>query len=93
MPNPFNALNPSNPMRAYDFGYLRNLYQSLSGKNPMQVIGQMAMRNPQMQPIMQALRGGQNPQQLFRSLCQQRGINPDEFIGNIVGNNGRNPVL
>lgn len=89
MANPFNALNPSNPMRGYDFGYLRNLYHSLQGKNPMQAIGQMAMRNPKAQPILQALQGGANPQQIFNTLCQQRGINPNEFIRNIVGNNGR----
>lgn len=89
MPNPFNALNPSNPMRGYDFGYLRNLYQTLNGRNPMQALGQMALRNPRMQPVFQALQGGANPQQLFKSLCQQRGINPDEFINNIIGSNGR----
>lgn len=88
MPNPFNALNPNNPMRGYDFGKIRGLYQSMKGKNPMQMISQMAMRNPNVQPIMQALQNGANPKQMFMSMCQQKGISPDEFLKNITGNNG-----
>lgn len=83
MGNPFNALNPNNPLRGYDFNQLRNMYKNMG--NPMQALSQMAMQNPRMQPIMQALQSGANPQQLFNSLCQQRGINPTEFIKNITG--------
>lgn len=86
MPNPFNILNPNNPMRGYDFSAIQSLYKSMG--DPMQMLSQMASRNPQMQPIMQALRSGANPQQVFQSLCQQRGINPQEFLRNITGNNG-----
>lgn len=85
MPNPFAALNPNNPMRGYDFNQLRNMYKNMG--NPMQMIQSMAMQNPRMQPIVQALQGGANPQQLFNTLCQQRGINPQEFLRNITGNN------
>ena len=54
----------------------------------MQAFHQIASQNPQMQPILQALQGGANPQQLFASLCQQRGINPQEFMRQITGNSG-----
>ena len=83
MPNPFAALNPNNPMRGYDFNQLRSMYKNMG--NPMQMLNQMAMQNPRMQPIVQALQGGANPQQLFNTLCQQRGINPQEFIRMITG--------
>lgn len=83
MGNPFNALNPNNPLRGYDFNQLRNMYKNMG--NPMQMLNQMAMQNPRMQPIVQALQGGANPQQLFNTLCQQRGINPREFVKNITG--------
>lgn len=90
MANPFNQLNPNNPMRGYDFNQIRGIYQNMkNGMNPAQMLGQMAMRNPQAANVVNALRMGNNPQQLFNSLCQQRGINPQEFINNIVGNNGR----
>ena len=91
MPNPFNILNPSNPMRDYigNMGNIQSLYQAIMGsRNPMQAFQQLAMRNPQLQPIAQAISGGANPQQVFNSLCQQRGVNPQEFMRMITGNNG-----
>lgn len=86
--NPFADLNPNNPLRGYDFNALRGMLQSMRGGNPMQALSQMAMGNPQLQPIMQALQGGANPQQLFVSLCRKRGINPQEFMRQLTGNNG-----
>ena len=88
MPNPFSVLNPANPMRGYDFNALREMMNSMRNGNPMQMLSRMAMQNPRVQPIVQALQGGANPQQLFNSLCQQRGINPHEFMRNLTGNNG-----
>lgn len=86
MPNPFSILNPSNPMRGYDFNAIQQLYRNMG--NPMQLLNQAVKSNPQMRPIMDALNRGANPQQMFYSLCQQRGINPQEFLRNITGNNG-----
>lgn len=86
MSNPFNVLNPSNPYNSNNMAGIRNIYQSLmSSKNPMQMFQQMARGNPQLQPIMQLLNQGANPQQIFMSMCQQRGINADEFIKNLTG--------
>ncbi len=91
MPNPFNVLNPNNPMRAYqgNMGNIQTLYKSIMGsRDPMSAFRQIASQHPQMQPILQALQGGANPQQLFASLCQQKGINPQEFLRQITGSNG-----
>lgn len=89
MPNPFAALNPNNPMRGYNFDNIRQTLGMLRGQNPMQALSQMAMSNPSVQPIVQALNQGANPQQVFYSLCQQRGINPQEFLRNITDNSGQ----
>ena len=86
MSSPFARFNPSNPMNGYDFNQLRSLMNA--GRNPMAMIQSMAAQNPAMQPVLQALRNGANPQQLFNSLCQQRGINPQEFLRQLTGNNG-----
>ena len=51
----------------------------------MQMFQQIAMKNPNMQPVLNMLNNGANPQQLFYQMCKQRGINPDEFIKNITG--------
>lgn len=88
MPNPFSAVNPINRYSP-NMGNLRSMYQAvMNSSNPMQAFSQIASKNPNLQPIMQALRGGANPQQLFNSLCQQRGINPQEFLRQLTGNNG-----
>lgn len=76
MPNPLLQNNPND---------LRNLYKAMQNGNPMQMFQQIAMKNPNMQPILNMLNNGANPQQLFYQMCKQRGINPDEFIKNITG--------
>lgn len=87
MANPFNDLNPIN---AYDMGGIQNAYKAIMGaRNPMQAFQSLAMGNPRLQPIMQALQSGANPQQLFNSICRQRGIDPNDFLRRITGNNGR----
>ena len=78
-------------MGAYsaNMGNIQTMYQAIAGsRNPMQAFQRIASQNPNMRPIMQALQGGANPQQLFNSLCQQRGVNPQEFLRQITGSNG-----
>ena len=88
MSNPFNAVNPANPMNNVNLGTFRSLYQMMANsKNPTQAFMQMAQMNPQLKPIAQALQQGQNPQEIFNSMCKQRGINPQDFINGITGNN------
>ena len=83
MPNPFAQLNPINSYSG-NMGNIRSMYQAIAeSKNPMQAFSRIAAQNPAMQPILNALRNGANPQQLFNSLCQQRGINPQEFLASI----------
>lgn len=84
--NPF--VNNSNFMGGINMNNLRNMYQLfMNSKNPTQMIMNMARQNPQFRPIAQALQSGQNPQQIFNQMCQQRGIDPNEFIKNVTGNN------
>ena len=79
MANPFNTHN-TNP----NF-QLKNIYKMLTqSNNPMQMFEQISMNNPQMKPVVNMLRSGSSPQQVFNSLCQQRGINPQEFIKSII---------
>lgn len=53
--------------------------------NPMAMLNQLAVNNPQLQEVVQALRNGSNPQSLFYSLCQQRGINPNAILDTLKG--------
>ena len=81
MANPFNAMNPSNPMNTNSLGYVKNLYQAVrNSNNPMQYFQMMAQNNPRLQPILNMLQNGGDPKQIFYNMCQQRGINPEEFL-------------
>ena len=86
MSNPFNMLNPANPYNSNNMAGIRSAYQMLtSSRNPMQTFMQMAQGNPSLQPAIQMLQQGYNPQQIFNTMCQQRGINPNEFLKSITG--------
>ena len=75
MPNPFNVQH--NP--------IKDMYKAVTqSNNPMQMFMNIAGNNPKMQPIIRALRQGTNPKQIFDEMCQQRGINPQEFLNNIT---------
>lgn len=82
MKNPFNALNPTpNPT---GMASIQNAYRMLmSSPNPMALLQNMAQQNPSLQPVVQILKQGGNPQQVFINLCQQRGIDPNQFIKQI----------
>ena len=84
--NPFNTLNPANPMNINRIGQMKSMYQAFqNAKNPMMLFQQMAQRNPQLQPIMNMVRQGMNPNQILDNICKQRGINPQELMNMIKG--------
>lgn len=55
-----------------------NMFQN--GGNPMQMLNNMAMQNPQFKPFVQMLNQGANPEMVFREMCKQKGIDPNQFI-------------
>lgn len=77
MPNPFLQPQQTNLQQAY------NMF--IQSKNPMELFKNMAKQNPQLNSVIQMLNSGSDPQQLFYSLCQQRGINPQQFLKLITG--------
>lgn len=54
--------------------------------NPMMAMQQMAIKNPQLQPVVQMLQHGANPEMIFKQMCQQRNIDPDYAISQIKAN-------
>lgn len=48
--------------------------------DPMAMLRQLASQNPAYEPIMRMLNQGMNPESVFRQLCAQKGVNPDQFI-------------
>ena len=81
MSNPFNVINPANPMNVNRIGEMKSMYQAFrNSNNPMALFEQLAYRNPKLQPILNQLKGGMNPNQLFENICKQRGIDPNQLI-------------
>lgn len=84
MPNPLNMNQKSgvpNNMRGF-----QQMYQMImNSRNPIQLFEQMSNNNPQLQPIVSALKNGANPQSIFFDLCKQRGVDPNAFLRNIQG--------
>ncbi len=78
MANPIlNAIFNSSPQ-------MNSIYQIINayknGNNPVALLNQLAKNNPQLQPIVQAIQNGANPQQLFYEMCQQKGIDPSSIL-------------
>lgn len=64
---------------------IKNAYDIFThSKNPEEVFMKMADKNPQLQPIAQMIKSGGNPQQIFLNLCNQRGINPQQFLNSFM---------
>ena len=61
----------------------------MNNLNPYQMLLELAKNNPNMKPIFEQLQKGVNPESLFRELCKQRNINPDEFIKDIQSKYGQ----
>ena len=86
MPNPFNMNNNLGNFSNINMAQIRQMYQMFkSGGDPIKMVQAMSSQNPQAQQVLQMLKSGNNPEQMFRTLCQQKGINPDEFIRSITG--------
>lgn len=84
--NPFNNINPANPMNSNRIGQMKNMLDTFrNSKNPMMLFQQMAQKNPQFQPVLQMMKQGMNPNQIFENVCKERGINPQEFMNMFKG--------
>lgn len=74
-------------MNTNRIGQMKSMYQAFqNAKNPMALFQQMAMKNPQMQPILNMLKSGMNPNQILNDVCRQKGINPQELLNMLRGN-------
>lgn len=57
--------------------------KALANNNPRALLEQMALNNPEIKNIINMLNQGISSESIFKNLCFQRGINPDEFIKNL----------
>lgn len=87
MANPFyqNFQKSTLPNVNNSMNQFKNMYKLLvNSKNPMGLFTSLAVKNPQMRPILDMLNNGSSPQNVFNALCTQRGIDPNEFLRNLI---------
>jgi len=57
----------------------------MSLSNPQTMMNQMLMNNPNVQQALTFIKqAGNNPQTAFMNLAKQKGINPQEFINELM---------
>lgn len=79
MANPF--FNNFNGGNGINMGQVKQIYNMLRcSNNPNQLLDQLVSRNPQMAQAVNLIKNNGNYEQVFRSMCQEKGINADEFI-------------
>lgn len=73
--NPLGSM-PVNPL----INQIKRMAQMVNSvRNPQQVLAHLAQNNPQVKSVMDLCQG-RNPEQVFRNMCVQRGINPEEVV-------------
>lgn len=87
---PMTGMRQPQPSGGITMPQLQNMYQSIfKSGNPMQAIQRMAASNPRFAQISNLMKQGRNPESIFREMAAQRGIDPDDFIRQLQGNNGQ----
>lgn len=72
--NQINQFNNSNQMNQFKFP---------ANINPMQAIADFVNKNPQFQSVFNRLKSGENPKDIFFSLCKETGMDPMGILNNL----------
>lgn len=77
-----------NPQSSQQSNSLTNkdlLQEIMKSGNPAQAVRNLAMRTPQGQQVLNMLQGGNmSPKQLFYQMAQQKGINPQQILNQLM---------
>lgn len=93
MPNPImEQINSGNPMSALNnqtklqMQQAKQMFRQLMNMgNPQAMMNQMLMNNPNTQQAFNFIKqAGNNPQQAFINLAKQKGVDPQEFIKELM---------
>ena len=82
MANPLMGMMGGNSPMAAIGQAMRMVNQIRHSGNPQSAINVMAQSNPGIKKAMDMCKG-KNPQQVFKQMCQQNGIDPGQFVGMI----------
>lgn len=82
MANPLMGMMGGNSPVAAIGQAMRMVNQIRHSGNPLSAINVMAQSNPNIKRALDMCKG-KNPQQVFKQMCQQNGIDPGQFAGMI----------
>ena len=75
-----------NAMASNNCYNVKNLYNLIkNNNNPLALLTQMSKTDTQAYNVLTALQQGSNPQQLFYTMCQQRGVDPNMILNQLNG--------
>lgn len=85
MANPFNTSN----FGQVNMQQVKHIFNMLkNSNNPNELLNNLIQQNPKMAQTINLIRNNSsNYEQVFRDMCKQRGINADDFMRNLMGNN------
>ena len=85
MNNLFQQLNQQQQINLPSSQNNNLLKQLLSSSNPNEFLNSMISNNPQMQNLLKQMQSsGMSPKQFFYNYANQQGINPDQFLNNLL---------
>ena len=91
MNNLFQQLNNQSQLNQRSLPLRNNsdlLRKFPNSSNPNELLNSLISNNPQMQNLMQVMRSSNmTPKQFFYNYAQQNGINPDDFLNSLKGEN------
>lgn len=65
---------------------MNQLYQQINQTaqfNPQVMINKMLQSNPNLRPLMDMIRGGANPRDMFYNLARQKGVDPESILSQL----------
>lgn len=65
---------------------MNQLYNQLNQNksfNPQNMISKMLQNNPNLKPVMDMVKNGANPRDLFYSMAKQKGVDPESILSQL----------
>lgn len=65
---------------------MNQLYNQLNQNkafNPQTMVNKMLQNNPNLKPVMDMVKNGANPRDLFYSMAKQKGVDPESILSQL----------
>ena len=63
---------------------MNQMYQQLNQNNYVAQINSMLQQNPKLNQVMNVVRNGGNPKQLFFEMAKQKGVDPQSILSKLM---------